>query len=155
MNSLYLKNNTFSYATHLIVIFKKASELKHWRPLDSRTKLDLSFSAYSQKLDTLESFMLLFFTTKHSYFWWKKLSPLQITKFKTSNIWQLVSVTTIMFSLKPVVADWRRLSRFPNKITLVQARPQLKYWETLVLLVVFLVVFVVVLFLSKGLYYLT
>ena len=155
MNSLYLENNTFSYATHLIVIFKKASGLKHWRPLDSRTKLDWGFSAYSQKLDTLESFMLLFFTTKHSYFWCKKLSPLQITKLKTSYIWQLVSVTTIMFSLKHVVAEWRRLSRFPAKITLVQARASLKYWENLVLLVVFLVVFVVVLVSSKGLYYLT
>ena len=38
---------------------------------------------------------------------------------KSSNIWQLISATTTF--MQNLVVEWRRLSRFPDKITMGHA----------------------------------
>ena len=84
--------------------------------------LTWSFFAYSENIDSPESFILPFFTRKARTVTFSEggytLSRSQ--NDKTSNIWQLVPATST-FSLK-VVVEWRRLPRFPAKMTLVHAR---------------------------------
>ena len=76
------------------------------------------FFAYSQNINSADSFILLIFTRKVSTATFSEggytLSRWQ--NDKTTNIWWLVSAT----SLK-VVVGWRRLPHFPAKMTLVHA----------------------------------
>ena len=84
--------------------------------------LTQSFFAYSQNIDSPESFILPFFIRKVSTVIFSEggyaLSRSQ--KDKTSNIWYLVFATK-PFALKLVV-ELRRLPPFPAKMTLVHAR---------------------------------
>ena len=79
---------------------------------------------YSQKLNTSQSSILLFFTKKLNTVIFidggQALSRFQNDKTKTSNIWELVFVTTTL--VLKLVVEWRRLSSFPAKMTLVHAR---------------------------------
>ena len=58
--------SSFSFARLLTSSF----EINNWRPLDSRTRTTFDFkfffAAYSKKIDTPESYISLFFTTKVS-----------------------------------------------------------------------------------------
>ena len=77
---------------------------------------------YSQKLDTSQSFILLFFTRKLNtvIFIEEGQALSRFQNDKTSNIWELDFVTTTL-ALKLVV-EWRWLSSFPAKMTVVHAR---------------------------------
>ena len=95
--------------------------LNGWERLRVRD-LTSSFFAYSQNIDSPESFILPFFTRKVSTVTFSEggctLSWSQ--NDKTFNSWYLVSATST-FSLK-VVVEWRRLPPFRAKMTLVHSR---------------------------------
>ena len=80
------------------------------------------FFAYSLNIDSPGSFILPYLTRKVSSVIFSEggyaLSRSQ--NDKTSTIWYLVSATST-FSIRLVV-EWRRLPRFPAKMTLVHAR---------------------------------
>ena len=85
--------------------------------------LTWSFFASSQNIDSPESFILLFFTRKVSIVIFLSEGGYALCwsqNDKTSNIWYVVFSTTTF--ARKLVVEWRRLPRFPAKMTLVRVR---------------------------------
>ena len=95
-------------------LLKLLEILKNRRPLGSRTRFNLNFFfGYSQKIDTPESSIVLFFTRKVG---------------KVYRI--MITILTFVNFFPPPVVELRRLSHFPAKITLVHAHALLSIKKT-------------------------
>ena len=80
----------------------------HERPLDSRTTFESLLRVFSNNRHPRKLHFMSFFNLPEK---------LTFQNDKTSNIWWVVSAIS---SLKSVI-EWRRLSRFPAKMTVVHA----------------------------------